>query len=287
MKRKIIGVLTALLLSFGSAKADSTIDPRARLVARDFDVVGLAFSADEKWLFGHNGRGSGQTLALTGGARAKIFSDSMDGYIGFSPDDRWLYQLDLDSYEGFIDDYGVDFRFPTPDDVIGIVGRSTRAGSKETIRFTFPGARRDFYGASVRGDEVIAESREMTYYLDARDLSILRTQPQTRTLKNVYLLGDGKTLLGTAEDLGLKLVDLATEKTLWKQPYKSGSGFRLTPNGRLLLRMESGVIVARNTRTAKEEWRFRGPTSHSFWLSPDESAIYEARQNGELWKWPR
>ncbi len=288
MKRELIWALAIVPLIFSPAMAEPLVDKSPRLVARNFEVVELIFSTDGKWLFGDNGFMVGQTLALTGGARARIFSDSQDNFIGFSPDDKWIFQLGLDSYEGFIDDEGYDFRNPTPDGIIGIVGRSTREGSKETIRFTFTGARADFYGAYLRDDEIIVESREMTYHLDAHNLRVLRTEPQTRTLRNViWLLGDGKTVLVSGGRLGLKFVDLPTEKTLWTQPYGAGSGFRFTLDGRLILRMESGVIVAREARTAKEVWRFRGPASRYFWLSPDQTAIYEARPNGELWKWPR
>ena len=300
MKRKWMLSLAALPLIVGLVVAKSLADENSRLVARDiFADAKLIFSADEKRVLAVRdesayGRISAQIVELPGESRVEVLTDSIDAFLFFSPNGQWVYQLDLDSYYGSTDDLGMDYRRPTPDEKIGIVGRDAlHDQSKATIRFTFPGSDKDFYGAYLHGREIIVESRQRTWHLDANDLQILSSQPRKRKLTYVRLCPDGETLCHRVYrkvDNGTdfwEFLDLKTGKPLWKMP-DDNTGFpQLSSDGQLLLKNKNGEVIARDTRTGAEKWRFRGPQSSVVALSPDQSAVYEARENGELWKWPR
>ena len=296
MKRKRIWVLAVVPLIVGFVFAKQLADKRPQLVARDvFADAGLIFSGDEQRFAAVRDesayqRISAQIVGNFGAERIEVLTDSIDPFLFFSPDGKWIYQLDLDSYYGSTNDMGMDYRNPRPDEKIGLVGRNGLDNqSRATIRFTFPGPQKDFYGAYLFDHEIVVESREKTWYLDANNLRILNTQVQKRSLTSVHLCPDGKTLYRRVyghTDFW-EFLDLPTEKTLWKLP-DDNSGFpKISGDGRLSLRIEQGEVVARDTRTGVEKWRLRGPQSGVIALAPDQSAIYEARPNGELWKWPR
>ena len=163
-------------------------------------------------------------------------------------------------------------------------------------KFRFP-RNAELYGVWWHEEEIIAESPYQTWHFEPRTLHLVSTQRQHRTQtwswrKQAYcdLCPDGQTLhcmrLYTRE-----YIDLRTGKTLWKESNDSRKGGENTvgysANGRTVLMHKDKDVIARDTRTGKEQWRLRGLQSSVIALAPDQSAIYEARQNGELWKWPR
>lgn len=277
MKRKWIWVLAIAPLIVGFVFARRLANKRPQLLGRHMAAWHLLPSSDGEWLFVQyrdSDIDNGRIVGMNGDLK---------------PSDSSLYVLPslamiqrvrtVKNSEGLLE--GVSFD-PTDFD-------SNAPENRDKKRFMFLGARDDLYGACVRSEEIVVESRQQTWHLDSRNLHILATQKRKRSLTNVLLCPDGKTLIDDIDgEKGIyQFIDLETEKPLWKRRLGAYYNLNFSFDGRLLVVLENGVVIARDTRTGVEKWRLRGPKSWVLAVSPDESTVYEARENGELWKWPR
>ena len=287
MKRKGILVVAVLPLVIGLFVAKRLADKRPNVVTHGVGFKSakfLAISPNGERMFvwpyvapsDPNHDSSAQIVSLCDGSRVDVPVDSLDSdWFGafFSSDSQRIYQLSF--HNDMIGDKGVD-----------LVRISARDGRKKK-EFLFAEVN-EFYGFYARGNEVIAESPHRTWHLNANHLQILTLQTRNRSPDLDYglLCPDGKTVM-KPNYYPDEFRDLETGKLLWRLPEEIPQNPKFSPDGRTLLTQKNGEVIARDTRTGIEKWRLRGPQSSVLALAPDESAIYEARENGELWKWPR
>ena len=278
MKRKWIWGLAIVPLIIGFIVAKSLADKRPRLVARGVNAknLSMSISPDGKWLYT-----AGRTIEVAGNASFQfpLSETDFDGPTFFCENGTRLCQF---SYEIPPCGFGVSCH-----SVLSL--RSARSG-KVISRFDFPDSDStiNVYGASLQGNEIVVESQQKTWRFQVKNLRFLSLQKRQRTLPAAGLCPDGKTLYrGVIATKTLEFRDLHTEKLLWTIPQEISRSPQFSFDGALFLMRKKGEIIAYDTRTGKENWRFHGPQSSAIALSPDQSAIYEARPNGELWKWPR
>ena len=284
MKRKwvwalaIVPVVTAFIFAWRLA------DKRPRLVARGFKTAEVMIAPDGKKIVAFGGWSAhGQIVRLGDGSRTPLSSGEPSF---FSPDGSQLYQLNFEMENG---GKGVHCTLVLCDADSG----------RKRARHQFESGV-VLYGASWQGGEIVAESARQTWHLDARTLRIISTRKRAFKLspRNATLCPDGETFwFRDGENrIGMpmivKFVDLRTGQELWQaEPVmKRGTPLGFSGDGRTVLlsdNREPMEIIARHTRTGAEKWRMRGPQSFVLALAPDQSAIYEARTNGEIWKWPR
>ena len=279
MKRTWMWGLAALPVVVGLVFAQALADKRPRLVARGVVTSFLKFSPDGRLLFAHSpAQTFGVTIALKDGSRTQIPGDYNPETAFFSSDSRRIYEIFSLSE---VNMEGIDVYYR-------IVGHDARDG-KSATKFAFPstGLLEDAY---VRGDQIVVESSAKIWYLNARDMKVTGAQSRKQHLSSVHLLcPDGQTVCRRNQvptDVW-EFVDLPTGKLLWKLPLDDTGYPIFSSDGRLTLRKSGDQVIARDTRTGAEKWRLRGPQSSVIALAPDQSALYEARENGELWKWPR
>ena len=286
MNRKWMGALAALLVVGAFVFAKSLADKRPRLVARDVDASDLVISPEGKRLVANaNGANSSHVIDLENGLQFSISNVSYPRS-SFSPDGKKIYQLNT------------EWENPNSQKIYDVLVLWDAYSGRKEGQFRFASGD-NIYGAWWSGNEIIVESAQRTWHFEARTLRLKTVQKQYRKATYAVLCPDGQTFYwnGEAEAKGEKpgfteFADLRTGKMLWiwSQPdCDTLLGFSV--DGGTVFGM-SGLenqheIVARETRTGKEKWRFRGPQYTVMALAPDESAIYEARPNGELWKWPR
>ena len=285
MKRKWMWMLAVVSLFAGFVVAKRLADKRPRLVVRDVDASQLIFASDgTKMVARGNASAWSHIVDLSDGSQFSVPGD-VNSRNFFAPDGAKLYQLNTE----WENPNGGKFH-----DVL--VVRDAHTGRTEgEFRFA-SGA--NLYGAWWHNNEIIVESPRQTWHFRARDLRLVGTQKQRRTQAYAILCPDGRTLywLQTTDAMGAtpdvwKFADLNSGKILWSDS-KFGSSMReFSVDGHTSLWSDNAEeqieVVARDTRTGAEKWRLRGPQSSVVALSPDQSAVYEARPNGELWKWPR
>ena len=284
MKRKWIWSLAALPLIIFWVVAKPLADKRPQLVARDVDATGLVISPDQSKALAR-GIAATHIVNLKDGSQISIpGNDNSRNF--FSPDGKEIYQLSTEREKQHPDKYRDS-----------LVVRDADSGRAQG-QFQFAN-NANLYGVWWHGNEIIAESPRQTWHFDANTLRLLNAQPQHRTLQNralqsVTLCPDGKTG-AKIEEFGTdfyKFFDLDSGKMLWKLSNEEAMPSQFPPDGAVVLTQKIltrniGDFIARDLRTGAEKWRLRGPQSSVLALAPDESAIYEARENGELWKWPR
>ena len=285
MKSKWIWSLAALPLVVGLFVAKPLADKRPVLVARGIDGSNLLVSSDGEWLFAKYTDSTyiiGRVIGFDGNSLK--FAQPSDSRLCVLSSIAALYRINVDSVsrkksEGTLE----ELSFYSDESNFGATENPDKA------RFVFPGRDEDFYGVRVRNQEVIVESRLQTWHLDAKSLHVIRTQKRNRALSQMTLCPDGKTLFHDLDsEKGIyEFADIETAKPLWRRQLGALYNLHFSLDGCLLVALENGVVIARDTRTGKEKWRLRGPQSSYFALAPDQSAIYEARSNGELWKWAR
>ena len=288
MKRKRVWVLAALLLCVVFACAKWLANKRPLLVGSGLDISEMTVSPDgerivvpDKWGM------KSQIIRLVDSSRISIPISTSASYF-FSPDGTKLYQRNF--YLDF-DEQGESFHHT-------LVLYDAASGRVEG-RFQFKRGV-NLYGAAWRDGEVVAESARQTWHLAPSTLQLTSTQPRQSPHHSASLCPDGQTLywrgdwLNGQARMGVNadtwsFADLNSGEILWNDPQRLGPlGF--STDGRTVLFFDSrgeSKIIARDTRTGAEKWRLRGPQSPIIALSPDQSAIYEARSNGELWEWPR
>ena len=302
MKRKTMVLLAVTPLIFGLIVAKRLADKRPRLVARLTTqlpspkgstrwthAIALFVSPDGRHLFARDGYGFGQHIDLSAGSPIAFplvvpITDISYG-VWFSPDNQSIYMVSGYKPKGTGGQESAWHR--------SIVARDARSGKLKRqfvlpLRIQLNG--NPFYGLRVSGDQTVVESRGKTWRLDANMLQLIGTQARQRPLTWVQLCPDGQTgyrFLAVAQSSGMEFFDLQSGRSLWKTARLARYPAPFSADGRLVLTQENGVIFARETRTGKEQWRFQGPQSDVLALAPDQSAIYEARTNGQLWKWPR
>ena len=276
MKRKWIWGLAAVPVIIGFAFAQRLADKRPRLVARGVATSTLTVSPDGKKVLVNGNRivnlGDGSQIIISGDVSSRSY---------FSPNGKKILQFNSER--------------DTPQseqshNVLVLVNSNSgqRQGS-----FSFADIL-NVHGVWWNGDEIIAESPDQTLVFETRSLRLVHKQTQRRKNWYGFLCPDGHTIYwpsaGVAPEI-LEFADLNTGKILWSRTQvSSGNPLAFSPDGKTVLWPDDtrkGGVVALNTRTGKEKWRMHGPQSSVLALSPDESAIYEARPNGELWKWPR
>ena len=275
MKRKWIWGLAVVPLIAGFVFAKRLADKRPRLVARNVNTSTLTISPDgTKAVINGN-----HVVNLEDGSQITISGD-VSSRSSFSPDGKKIFQFNSERDNPQSESYH---------EVLALV--DSNSGQRQG-RFSFADIP-NVYGVWWRGDEIIAESPSQTLVFETRDLRLIRTQQRIRKRWHGFLCPDGQTIYALSAGLSpenFEFADLDTGKILWKRAQPSG-GHPLTfsMDGQIVLwpDPQKGGVTALNTRTGVEKWRTRGPQSSVVALSPDESAIYEARPNGELWEWPR
>ncbi len=285
MKRKWMWAVATLPLVVGFVVAKRLVDKRPRVVARDVDASALIISRDEKRAVTRgNAAEWSHVIDLDDGSQFSIPGD-INSHNFFSPDGKKIYQLNTEwEHQGSAKFHDV------------FVVRDSASGHTEGQYRFASGA--DLYGIWWDGDEIIAESPRQTWHFKARSLRLVSTQKQHRAQKYAILCPDGQTIywdhqtdsMGAAPNVW-EFADLHTGKIQWSESrFGSGVPLEFSSDGRIVLwsgGVQQSEIIARDTRNGTEQWRLRGPQSDVIALSPDQSAIYEARPNGELWKWPR
>ena len=259
-----------------------------KLVTRGLDFSDLVISpTGEKAVvrgnFGSDGDWS-RIVNLNDGSKISAPGSVLARNI-FSPDGKRICQLD------------VEMEKPTSDEFNDVLVLSDASTGKTEKKFHFaPGA--NLYGFWWQGGEITVESPRQTWRFEARELRLVSTQTRRRK-HNANLCPDGKTLYWerTTDKTGVAPVtwsfaDVNTEKILWSDTpiTEAGGPTGFSVDGRVVLWKDVQApndIIARDIRTGAEKWRFRGPKSSVVALAPDNSALYEVRENGELWKWPR
>lgn len=205
----------------------------------------------------------------------------------FSPDGTKLYQLNL------------EFEHQSGSFHQALVLYDADSGRREG-QFQFESGI-IIYSATWREGEIIAQSSFQSWRLNSRNLRLLATQNQNSklVLPSIDLCPDGETLYWRIDkdNIGSKphtwnFADRHTEKILWSDgpKFNGGAPSGFSVDGHIVLSAggtPKGEVSARDVRTGKERWRLRGPQSSVLALAPGEGAVYEARPNGELWKWPR
>ena len=285
MKRKWLWALVALPLIVGFVFAKRLADKRPQLMARGIDGSNMLISSDGEWLFAPLEISDFVTGRLFGfDGQPLKFAPSHDSRPGVLTSIAALHRINVDGKSRQKSE-------ATLEEVSFYAGEVKLGATKkpDKKRFIFPGRDEDLYGVCVRDGEIIVESRLDTWHLNAKNLHVLREQKRQRALSHATLCPDGKTLFYDLDsEKGIyQFSDIETAKPLWKRQFGARYNLRFSLDGRLLVTSENGVVIARDTRTGVEKWRLRGPQSPYIALAPDESAIYEARKNGELWKWPR
>ena len=285
MKRKWIWGLAALPLVVGLFVAKRLADKRPRLVARNIDGTNLLVATDGEWLFAKYNDSTSTTGRVIGfDGKLLEFARPSDSRLCVLASIAALYRINVDRESRKKSEATLEeLSFYTGESNFG----ATENPDKE--RFIFPGRDEDLYGVCVRGREIIVESRLNTWHLDAKNLHIISVQKRNRSLSHATLCPDGKTLfhdLDSAKGI-YEFADIETAKPLWKRQLGALYNLRFSLDGRLLITSKNGLVIARDVRSGTEKWRLLGPQSPYVALSPDQSAIYETRANGELWKWPR
>ncbi len=301
MKRKWIWALAVLPLVAGLIVAGRLADNRPRLVAhltssvsgisvfpsRAIHATDLFISPDGKRIFvRYIGEDFGEIVDLTTGSVSQMpDTDNVDFQYNvlFSADSRYFYQ--------------VSFCSPTPSgersqDCQALLSRDARSGVINQQFVISNYVVEDFYGIALDRKKILLRSRAKAWLLNFMTLQVVGSDRKRGTFKNVRLCTDNKTIYSFQLDqkYGITTVqffDLQSEKLLWQMPLEGELRFTMSSDGLIVLSMENGVVIARDLRTGQVKWRFSGPRNHVLAVSPDQSAIYEARENGELWKWPR
>lgn len=284
MKRKWLWLLAGVPLVVGLVLARRLADKRPRLVARGLKVSEMAISPDGKRIVVQgNWSAKSRIIRLDDGSQVSIPSSSSAFF--FSPDGTKLYQLNFE-----FEHQGESFHQT-------LVLYDADSGRVEG-RFQFERGL-NLYGALWRDGEVVAESPRQTWHFEAHGLRLSGTQKRQPARRNATLCPDGKTLYWRSEEermsttpMTLYFADLGSGKILWqgKLALVGGMPLGFSVDGRTVLFSDGkrkGEVIARDTRTGAEQWRLRGPQSSVLALAPDQSAVYEARGNGELWKWRR
>lgn len=284
MKRKWMLALATLPLIILLVFAWRLADKRPQLVARDLKVAELWISPDGKSIVTHGDWSpKSHIIRLDGGSQVSIPTSNSEFF--FSPDGTKLYQLNFE-----FEPQGEKFHQTL---VLYDAASGRREGRFQFARSVL------LYGALWRDGEVVVESDRQTWHFEARSLRLLGTQKRNKLAQRIATLcPDGETIywpIGQGKwntsPYIWTFADLRTGRILWSDGPKpvdvTPVGF--SGDGRIVLwsgGKSNGEVVARDTRTGVEKWRLRGPQSSVIALSPDASAVYEAR-DGKLWKWPR
>lgn len=247
-------------------------------MARDIAATDLTISADGTQLFARdNSQHFGQVLNLQHGSRANVRASDFNFTPIFSADKTRIYQLQVN----------VNMNNGKPWDIPpALLAHDINSGKIKAI-FDFSSEEDHFYGAFLQGDIVTVESKNKTWHLDSRNLQIISVEKQNRPVTYAILCPDSRTLYDvvTGDDARWEFTDLESGKLLWQKRTGALAGFSV--NGQDCLWQEDGEVIVCDTRTGAEKWRLRGPQSAVLALSPDENAVFEARSDGKLWRWPR
>ncbi len=288
MKRKWMWALAALPLVLGLVVAKRLADKRPRLIARGLDISGVTISPDGKRIIVRGDKGvKSQVIHLDNGPQFSIPGDA-NSHFFFSPDATKIYQLNTEWEKPETKQHVAVFHKE-------LEVRDAYSGRlKGQFRFANDA---NLYGVTWQSDELIAESPRQTWHFDLGTLRVRNIQKQNRTQAHADLCPDGRTLYwltsGKMHALSnaWEVADLNTGKILRNGAKFGETIIQFSADGHTALWFrydgKGYEVVARDTRTGIEKWRLRGPQSPAIALSPDESALYEARPNGELWKWPR
>ena len=300
MKRKWIWALAVVPLIAGLVLAKRLADKRPRLVAhlktsvpvgggtsRAIHATNLFISPDGSRLFvRYLGEGFGDGVALTTGSVSRMPDPDIQHDVLFSADGRHFYHLDSCRFD-------VSAKQDHRCQALSLFDARSGVLQKQfVIPKTAHVAYKNFYGTALAQGQLVLEGRGHTWRLDPNDLRVVGVYPNQHTLRMGHFCSDGKTLsllqINRANNaLTAQFFDLQSEKLLWQMPLEENWKFATSSDGRIALSLEHRVVISRDLRTGAEKWRLPGPQSHVLAVAPDQSAIYEARANGELWKWPR
>ena len=246
----------------------------------------LFMSPDGKKLFvRYNSERFGQIIALDTGSVTQLPDSNGNYNVFFSTDSRNLYQMEGYSPAPSAKEISGREAFSLRDARTGAL-KSRFVDFKPTgLILTGEGA---LYGAALHQKRIVLGLGERTIFLDPGNLQILGTNRNKGVFKNDgWLCAGGEIFYSHSATQAVDFFDLQTKKLLWQLPLNADWKFAISSDGHLVVTPERGFVVARDLRTGQEKWRFRGPRSQVLTVTPDQSAIYEARESGELWKWPR
>lgn len=283
MKRKWIWGLAALPLIVGLVFAKALADKRPQLVLRGKNITALTISPDGKKALARDRNLESSWLIKLEEGQPYLIEGSADSVNCFSPDGKKIYQLVT---KLFSDNPSVFHR--------ALVVTDVYMNRKEGEFGFAPDATP--YGVWWHDSEITVESASLTWRFEASSLKLKSTQKHNRPQRSATLCPDGQTIYWpvVSQTRNPKLsawnfADLQSGKVLWSRPKNQTlAGFSVDGRTVLWSNGDANVgVMAHDTRTGREKWRLRGPQSDVLALSPDEKFVYEARQNGELWKWPR
>ena len=246
----------------------------------------LVMSPDGKKLFvRYNNARMGQIIALDTGSVTPLPDSNGNYSVFFSTDSRNLYQMeDYSSAPSVKETFGREV-FSLRDARTGAL--KSRFIDFKSIDLILTGEGM-IYGSALHQNRVVLGLGERTVFLDPNSMQVLGTSRNKGVFKNDgWLCAGGEIFYSPSATQAVDFFDLKTKKLLWQLPLNTDWKFAISSDGRLVVTPERGFVVARDLRTGQEQWRFRGPRSQVLTVAPDQSVIYEARENGELWKWPR